>query len=271
MYDVAEHRRRCRGYPGPSECARTDAAILQQYEPARYHTVVIQPGRAAAAHGCGDEEAENAMQTAKTAFTHLGACAIVALAMVAASGCGTTTVIHQTVIVGTTPSASTAPATATIAVSPTATIPAAAASPPPGIWCKVSQGRTPLLSTCEIYPSPPQLYNPPQGEPVLAGTQVGPLIGSNGPGSVTEHMTNPWAADVDCGTNDNSNTGVVRILMVAHTGSADYYSWGDKPCGPPQAPSYGNEFFRKATATVTLSIRPVTTNLVYWSAEFIQL
>ncbi len=129
----------------------------------------------------------------------------------------------------------------------------------------------PLTSNCEIYPSPPQLYTPPQSETVLAGTWIGPQIGSSGADSVTENMTNPWAADVYCATNDNTNTGKTQIVMVAHTGNADFYSWGDESCGPPVAPSYGNEFFREATVSVTLTIEPLTNNLQFWYAQFIQL
>jgi hypothetical protein len=178
------------------------------------------------------------------------------------SGCGTTTVVYQTVVV--TPSPSKA-ATTTPVPSPTL------APPPPGIWCPVHNGQTPLTLNCEIFPSAPELDNPPQGEAGLAGASIGPQIGSNGPSAVTERMRSPWAADVICATGDNTNTGKARIIMVAHTGGADYYSWGDEPCGPPSAPSYGNEFFRKASVTVTLSIQPLTSNLSYWEAQLIQL
>jgi hypothetical protein len=129
----------------------------------------------------------------------------------------------------------------------------------------------PLASACEIYPSPPQLYTPSQGEPGLAGTFVGPLIGNNGPVSITEQMNSPWAADVLCGTDGTGGTGKVRIFMVAHTNSGDYYSWGDESCGEMAAPNNGHEFFRKATVTVTLSIYPLTTNLVAWQGQLIQL
>jgi hypothetical protein len=36
-------------------------------------------------------------------------------------------------------------------------------------------------------------------------------------------------------------------------------------------PVYGNEFFRKASVTVTLSIQPLTNNLAGWQAQLIQL
>ncbi len=200
------------------------------------------------------------MRAASIALRVIDAVALLTMLGVGVSGCGTTTVIYQTVVV--TP---TATVTATLAPSPT--IPA----PPPGIWCPVQQGQTPLVVNCEIYPSAPQLYTPPQGETILAGTRVGPDIGSDGPSTVTERMKSPWAADVICATGDNSNTGRVRIVMIAHTSGGDYYSWGDEPCGPPSAPSYGNEFFRKATVSVTLSIKPLTGNLSFWDAELIQL
>ena len=129
----------------------------------------------------------------------------------------------------------------------------------------------PLASACEIYPSPPRLYVPPQGEPGLAGTFVGPAIGENGPNSITEQMSSPWAADVLCGTDGTGGTGKVRIFMVAHTSSGDYYSWGDESCGEMAAPNNGHEFFRQATVTVTLSIFPLTSNLVAWDAQLIQL
>lgn len=204
------------------------------------------------------------MQTANIALRAMIAVGIAILIGIVSSGCGTTTVIYQTVIV--TPSSSKA-STVTPSPSPSPAIP----SPPPGIWCLVQQGQTPMTSNCEIYPSTPQLYNPPQGETSLAGTQIGPAIGSSGASEVTEHMVSPWAADVNCATGDNTNTGQVRIVMIAHTSGGDYYSWGDEPCGPPSAPSYGNEFFRKATVTVTLSIQPLTGNLDYWSAQLIKL
>lgn len=204
------------------------------------------------------------MRRAHIGLRVTGVIAFLILMGVGASGCGTTTVIYQTVVV--TPSPIKAAATATPKPSPTAPSP-----PPPGIWCPVRQGQTPLTLNCEIYPSSPQLYSPPQGEAALAGTQVGPQIGNDGPSTVTERMKSPWAADVMCATSDYSNTGKVRIIMVAHISGDDYYSWGDEPCGPPSAPSYGNEYFRKATVAVTLTIQPLTGNLSYWSATLIQL
>jgi hypothetical protein len=84
-------------------------------------------------------------------------------------------------------------------------------------------------------------------------------------------MRDPWAADVNCDTNDNSNTGKVQIVMVAHTSGGDYYSWGNESCGEPVAPSYGHEFFRKASVSVTLSIKPLTSNLFDWYALLMQL
>ena len=74
-----------------------------------------------------------------------------------------------------------------------------------------------------------------------------------------------------CATNDTSNIGKVQIIMVAHTSGGDYYSWGNELCGEPVAPCYGHESFRKATVSVTLSIKPLTTNLLTWYARFIQL
>lgn len=179
----------------------------------------------------------------------------------------------QTALAGRTPSSGVPVATSTATAVAVATSPSTplVSAPPPGIWCPVEQGQMPLVSACEIYPSQPQLHTPSQGETVLAGTQVGPQIGSGGASTDTESMTNPWAADVDCATNDNTNSGKVRIIMVAHTVSGDYYSWGDQSCGPPSAPSYGSEYFRKATASVTLSIEPLRSNLTFWTAEFIQL
>lgn len=129
----------------------------------------------------------------------------------------------------------------------------------------------PLLPACEIFPSEPQVYTPPQSATILAGTPIGPQIGDGGSNAVTERMRSPWAADVNCATSDNTSAGKVRIFMVAHTSGGDYYSWGDEPCGPPTGPSYGNEFFRKATITVTLTIHPLTANLMYWDAQLIQL
>jgi hypothetical protein len=64
---------------------------------------------------------------------------------------------------------------------------------------------------------------------------------------------------------------MVRIFMVAHTTTGDFYSWGDQSCGPPTAPSFGYEYFREATVTVTLTIQPLTGNLVYWQAQLMQL
>lgn len=84
-------------------------------------------------------------------------------------------------------------------------------------------------------------------------------------------MRSPWAADVVCSTNDGSSAGQVRIMMVAHITGGDYYSWGLEPCGPMTAPDFGDEFFRKASVTVTLSIQPVTNNLGYWSATLLQV
>lgn len=129
----------------------------------------------------------------------------------------------------------------------------------------------PLAPACEIFPSEPTVYTPPQSETVLAGTFIGPSIGDGASNTVIEHMRSPWAADVICSTNDNSDTGRVRIFMVAHTSDGDFYSWGDESCGPPAAPSYGHEFFRKATVTVTLTIQALTSNLNYWQAQLIQL
>ena len=184
------------------------------------------------------------------------------LMVVGVSGCGATTVIHQTVIAYATVSLSTV----------TATVPSTTSSPPPGIWCPVKEGQMPLTSACEIYPSPPQISTPPQSESVLAGTPDGPQIGSTGATSATQSMQGPlWAADVICSTKDDSNNGEVQILMVAHTSGGDYYSWGDESCGPPSAPNYGNEFFREATDSITLSIQPLTGNLLSWTAQFLQL
>jgi len=76
---------------------------------------------------------------------------------------------------------------------------------------------------------------------------------------------------VVCATNDNSNTGKVQILMVAHTSGGDYYSWGNEACGQPEAPAYGHEFFREASVSVTLSINPLTSNLSGWFAMLYQL
>ena len=59
--------------------------------------------------------------------------------------------------------------------------------------------------------------------------------------------------------------------MVAHTMSGDYYSWGNEACGPPEAPAYGLEFFRDAKVSVTLSIKPLTSNLSAWFAMLFQL
>jgi hypothetical protein len=199
------------------------------------------------------------MRTAQITLKVVGTFAILAFMVVGASGCDTTTIIHQTVIVSSTPAQST-PTAATI--SP---------APPPGIWCLVKQGQMPLVSACEIYPSEPTVYTPPQSATILAGTFVGPEIGSGTSNTVTEYMNSPWAADVDCATSDNSNTGRVRITMVAHTSSGDFYSWGDQSCGPPEAPSFGQEYFRKATVTVTLSIKSLTSNLFDWQAQLIQL
>jgi hypothetical protein len=126
----------------------------------------------------------------------------------------------------------------------------------------------PFVSGCEIYPSPPRLS---QAQPGLAGTQVGPIIGHGDSNEVTEYLKDPWAADVVCATNDESNTGKVQILMVAHTRGGDYYSWGNESCGPPEAPAFGHEFFREASVSVTLSIKPLTSNLSGWFAMLYQL
>ncbi|MEO7001328.1 MAG: hypothetical protein ABI068_05985 [Ktedonobacterales bacterium] len=177
------------------------------------------------------------------------------------AGCGgDTTIIRQTVVATATPGKATA-----------TSIPTATTAPPPGIWCPVVQGQTPLTSNCEIYPSQPQLYTPPQSETILAGAQVGPSIGSGVANRVTEYMRNPWGADVICWTSDNSNNGEVQIIMIAHVGNSQWYSWGDESCGPPSAPDYGNEFFRKASVTVTLFIQPLTSNLDFWDAELLQM
>jgi hypothetical protein len=214
-------------------------------------------------HGWDVKKRKRAMRTAQIDFRFVSVCAIFALMLVGVNGCGSTTIIHQTVVVDATVSPSTAPAaTATSTAVP---------KPPPGIWCLVKQGQTPLLPACEIFPSGPKLYTPPQSETVLAGKYVGPGIGNGGSNSVTEYMVSPWAADVDCSTSDNSSTGKVRIVMVAHTSNGDFYSWGNESCGPPEAPSYGHEFYRKATVTVTLSILPLTSNLFDWRAQLIQL
>lgn len=205
------------------------------------------------------------MRTANIALKLIGAVAATVLIGVGASGCGTTTVIHQTVIVTSPPGKATA---TTIAMpSPSPTVPPS----PPGIWCLVQQGQMPLTANCEIYPSAPQLYSPPVGVTVLAGTPVGLQIGDGQPSTVTEHMTNPWAADVRCATSDFTTTGETQIIMVAHSSGVDFYSWGDIACGLPSAPDFGNEFFRKATITVSLSIKPLTNNLSYWDADLIQL
>lgn len=190
-----------------------------------------------------------------------GLFSVLALIVSGSSGCGTTTIIRQMVIVG---------ATASPSAAETAT-PTPVPKPPPGIWCLVKQGQMSLAAACELFSSALQMYNPPQGESVLAGRFVGPGIGEGVSNSVTERMTSPWTADVDCATSDDSDTGRVRILMVAHSSSGDFYSWGNKACGPPAAPSYGQEYFRKATVTVTLSIQPLTGNLGYWQAQLIQL
>jgi hypothetical protein len=210
------------------------------------------------------------MRAAKSSFTIIGAFAILALVAFGATGCGATTVIRQTVIVSPTFAPTTLPTATSHLPMPTSPV-SRASTPPPGIWCPIKQGQTPLVAACEIYPSPPQLYNPSQGETTLAGRQIGPRIGSNGVPTATETMNNPWAADVDCATNDNTNSGEAQIIMVAHTSGGDYYSWGDQSCGPPAAPSYGHEYFRKASGSMTLSIKPLTGNLASWYATFIQL
>jgi hypothetical protein len=205
------------------------------------------------------------MQSIKVARTVAKAFAVLTLIVISTSGCDTTTIIHQTVIVSAT-SSTTAPG-----VTPTSTTAPQSPTPPPGIWCLVKAGQMPLMPACEIFPSEPKVYNPPQSETILAGRFVGPEIGNGASTTVTEHMNSPWAADVDCATNDNSNSGMVRIFMVAHTTTGDFYSWGDQSCGPPAAPSFGYEYFRKAPVTVTLTIQPLTGNLVYWLAQLIQL
>ena len=130
--------------------------------------------------------------TMKFGPTVVGAFVLFVLIIVATCGCGTTTVIHQTVLVGVTVAPGKSAATAT---------PTSAPKPSPGIWCLVKRGQMALSSACEIYPSPPQLYTPTQGEAGLAGTFVGPAIGENGPDSITERMNSPSAADVLCGTD----------------------------------------------------------------------
>lgn len=85
-------------------------------------------------------------------------------------------------------------------------------------------------------------------------------LGKMAPNSITEQMSSPWAADVLCGTDGTGGTGKVRIFLVAHTSSGDYYSWGDESCGEMAAPNNGHEFFRQATVTMTLSIFPLTSN-----------
>jgi hypothetical protein len=59
--------------------------------------------------------------------------------------------------------------------------------------------------------------------------------------------------------------------MIAHTTNGDYYSWGNEACGQPEAPDFGHEFFRDATVSVTLSIKPLTSNLSAWFSMLYQL
>ena len=194
--------------------------------------------------------------------------ALVLLIVIETTGCGSTSTIRQTSAVTATPQMSTPTATPTATVPATATSAPLTAGPPSGIWCPVKQGQTPLVSMCEIYPSPPLLS---QTGAALAGTQVGPEIGRDSASEVTAYMKAPWAADIVCATNDESATGKVQILMVAHTTRGDYYSWGIQSCTEPQAPDYGHEFFRDASVKVTLSIKPMTSNLSSWFAWLLQL
>jgi hypothetical protein len=208
------------------------------------------------------------MHVAMTARAIGASLALVLLIITGATGCESTSVIRQTSAVTATPQTFTPTATPTATVPATATSAPLTAGPPSGIWCPVKQGQTPLVSACEIYPSPPRLS---QTEPGLAGTQVGPAIGHADASEVTAYVRAPWAVDVVCATNDESKTGKVEILMVAHTTRGDYYSWGVEACAEPRAPDFGHEFFREATVTVTLSIKPLTSNLAGWSAWFLQL
>ncbi len=205
------------------------------------------------------------MQRIKIARAVVVVFSLLAVIAIGTTGCDTTTIVHQTVIVSATTS-STVPG-----VTPTSATASHSPTPPPGIWCLVKVGQMPLVPACEIFPSEPRVYTPPQSATILAGRSVGPEIGNGASTTVTEHMNSPWAADVDCATNDNSTSGMVRIFMVAHTTTGDFYSWGDQSCGPPTAPSFGYEYFREATVTVTLTIQPLTGNLVYWQAQLMQL
>jgi hypothetical protein len=213
------------------------------------------------------------MRAATIARTIGASFTLVSLIVIGMTSCGSSSVIRQTVVVTATPQASTVTdtATPTAPATATATFGPLTAAPPRGVWCPVKQGQTPPVSACEIYPSPPRFPTSPQAPPGLAGTQVGPSIGHWLASEVTEYMRDPWAADVVCATNDNSNTGKVQILMVAHTSGGDYYSWGNESCGQPEAPAYGHEFFREAAVSVTLSIKPLTSNLSAWFAMLYQL
>jgi hypothetical protein len=210
------------------------------------------------------------MRAATIARTIGAGFTLVSLIVIGMTGCVSSSDSRQTSEVTVTPQATTVTATVTPTAPATATATFAplAAGPPPGVWCPVKQGQMPLVSACEIYPSPPRLS---QAQPGLAGTQVGPLVGHGPASEATEYMKDPWAADVVCATNDESTTGIAQILMVAHTRDGDYYSWGNESCGPPSAPAYGHEFFREASVSVTLSIKPLTSNLSAWFAMLYQL
>ncbi len=84
-------------------------------------------------------------------------------------------------------------------------------------------------------------------------------------------MSAPWAADVQCLTRDGSYSGRVRIYMIAHTSSGDYYSFGEESCALFQAPYYGHEFFRSASVSVTLRIEPIDGDIAMWRAALIKL
>jgi|GEM_PF-3045881 len=194
-------------------------------------------------------------------------CALALLIAGGMTGCESTAALHPTSAVTATPHVATSTATAMPTAAASATAAPLTAGPPSGVWCMVKQGQMPLISACEIFPSPPRLS---ATQPGLAGTQVGPLIGHGSASEVTDHMKAPWAADVVCATNDNSNSGKVQLLMIAHTRIGDYYSWGNESCGQPEAPAYGHEFFRDASVSVTLSIKPLTSNSSAWFAMLYQ-
>lgn len=242
-------------------------------------TIVLQP----AVTGEPSTLSSGVRQQASTfnSHRHLVAASVVGVVLLVALAGGVAVAFHRSpghpahagaTVARSTPTPS-LPSPVPTQPRPTAT-PALSAAPtlsdpnrPAGIWCPVINGEMPPVPGCELYPSPPTLASPPNSEPVIAGTPVGPTLGSNGTNATSGTMHDPWAVNAGCAGAD----AAIRVTLETWTAQAEYYSWGDIPCEPqPTAPYYGYEFRRIANVPVQMTVVPETGNVFSWWAQLLQ-